>query len=64
MKNWIQEHYWKARYRVDKIPLDQLRRIVLEAWNAVLESYIQTLYDSWWDRCQAVIAANGGPTKY
>jgi hypothetical protein len=31
---------------------------------AVPDSYIQSLYDSWWRRRQAVIDANGGPTKY
>jgi transposase len=64
MKNWIQDHYWLVRYRVDKVPLPELRRIILEAWNAVPDEYIQTLYDSWWRRCQAVIDAKGGPTKY
>jgi hypothetical protein len=64
MKNWIQEHYWEACYKVDMIPLTELRRIILEAWYAVPDEYIQTLYDSWWRRCQAVIDAKGGPTKY
>ncbi|KAH6714437.1 hypothetical protein BKA61DRAFT_550038 [Leptodontidium sp. MPI-SDFR-AT-0119] len=64
MKNWIQEHYWEARYRVDQVPLDQLRQIVLSAWNAVPDEFIQRLYNSWWRRCQAVINAQGGPTKY
>ena len=64
MKNWIQEHYWEASYRVDRIPLSQLKRIIWEAWEAVPDSYIQSLYDSWWRRCQAVIDAKGGPTKY
>ena len=64
MKNWIQDHYWQARYDVAKVPLQELRRIILEAWDAVPEDYIQSLYNSWWDRCQAVIDANGGPTKY
>ena len=64
MKNWIQDHYWQARYNVAKVPLQELRRIILAAWEAVPDSYIQELYDSWWRRCQAVIDANGGPTKY
>jgi hypothetical protein len=64
MKTWIQEKYWQARYDVAKIPLPELRRIILEAWDAVPEDYICSLYDSWWKRCQAVIDANGGPTKY
>jgi hypothetical protein len=64
MKNWIQEHYWEARYCVDKIPLPQLRQIIQNAWDAVPDKFIQGLFDSWWDRCQAVIDARGGPTKY
>jgi hypothetical protein len=64
MKNWIQEHYWKARYRPDRISFEELRTIIWEAWNAVPDDYIQSLYNSWWKRCQAIIDANGGPTKY
>jgi transposase len=64
MKNWIQERYWQARYNAAKIPLPQLRRVILAAWDAVPIDYIESLYDSWWRRCQAVIDARGGPTKY
>jgi hypothetical protein len=64
MKNWIEEHYWKARYRPDRISFTELRMIIWEAWNAVPDDYIQSLYNSWWKRCQAIIDANGGPTKY
>jgi hypothetical protein len=64
MKNWIEEHYWKARYRPDRISFIELRAIIWEAWNAVPDDYIQSLYNSWWKRCQAIIDANGGPTKY
>ena len=41
MKNWIQEHYWRARYSISKIPLVELRAIILEAWNTVPNSFIQ-----------------------
>jgi hypothetical protein len=41
-----------------------LRRIILAVWEAVLDSFIESLFDLWWDRCQAVIDANGGPTRY
>jgi transposase len=40
MKNWIQDHYWQARYNVAKVPLSQLKEIILEAWEAVPEDYI------------------------
>jgi hypothetical protein len=49
---------------VDKLSLEQLRGIVQEVWEAVPDSYIQGLYDSWWRRYQAIIDANGDPTKY
>jgi hypothetical protein len=64
MKNWIQRHYWLAYYDAKKVPLDDLRKILWEAWDAVPDTYIKTLYDSWWRRCEAVIEAQGGPTKY
>ena len=64
MKNWIQKHYYSLRYKVNRVPLGQLRHIIQSAWNAVPNAFIQTLFDSWWDRCQAVIDAKGGPTKY
>ena len=41
MKNWIQDHYWQAWYNVAKVPLQELRRIILAAWEAVPDSYIQ-----------------------
>jgi hypothetical protein len=64
MKNWIQKHYFAAYYDASKIPLLQLRRIIWEAWEAVPVDFIMKLYNSWWERCQAVIDANGGPTRY
>jgi hypothetical protein len=64
MKDWIQRQYWRIRYNAQKIPLHVLRMIIQQAWDAVPDDYIRTLYDSWYRRCQAVINANGGPTKY
>jgi hypothetical protein len=67
MKNWIQENYWEVRYNVSSISLDQLKEIIRAAWNAYPDSYIEALLNSWWawwDRCAAVIRANGGPTRY
>ena len=64
MRRYIQRHYFNAHYDPSKIPLEELRAIVWEAWNAVPESYIEGLYDSWYERCQAVIDAQGGPTRY
>jgi hypothetical protein len=64
MKNWIQEHYWEARYNAQSIPFAQLRQIIWGAWNAIPDIYIKDLYASWWKRMQAIINAKGGPTKY
>ena len=64
MKNWIQQHYWEVRYDPSKVPLPLLRQIIWEAWLAVPEDYIVTLLESWWERCDAVIKANRGSTKY
>ena len=64
MKNWIEAHYLHVRYDPANIRLADLKVIVQAAWDAVPEDFIQGLFDSWWRRCQAVIDAHGGPTKY
>lgn len=64
MKAWIQQYYYTAHYDAQKINREHLRGVIWEAWNAVPNEYIQTLYDSWWNRCQAVIDAQGGPTRF
>jgi transposase len=64
IKNWIQDHYFEELYRVDRLDLARLREIIWQAWQAVPEEYIRSLFDSWWSRCRAVIEARGGPTKY
>ena len=51
MKNWIQEQYWQVGYNVAKIPLERLRVIIWDAWEAVPDSFIKSLFDSWWRRC-------------
>lgn len=43
---------------------DRLRVIVQEAWDRISEEYLQWLIDSMPERCQAVIDAKGGHTKY
>lgn len=64
MRRYIQKHYWEAYYDAKTVTLDRLKEIILEAWNAIPDSYIEGLYKSWWDRCQAVIDAEGGLTRY
>ena len=58
MGRYIQHHYYTIYYDAVKIPIARLRQIIQEAWEAVPESYIQNLLNSW-GRCQAVIDANG-----
>lgn len=43
---------------------DQIRAIVKEAWDSVCTQELTDLIESMHDRCQAVIDADGGPTKY
>jgi hypothetical protein len=64
MKNWIQEHYYAMYYNAAKIPVQELRGVILQAWEAVPNDFIRTLFDSWERRCEAVIDARGGPTRY
>lgn len=43
---------------------DQLRQIVQEAWDSITDEVLRELIGSMKDRCQAVIDADGGHTKY
>ncbi|RKF95957.1 hypothetical protein GcM1_073001 [Golovinomyces cichoracearum] len=52
------------RYDPQRIALTDLREIIRAAWDEVPDEFITKLYDSWWDRCKAVIDAEGGVTKY
>ncbi|KAI1004975.1 hypothetical protein K3495_g3238 [Podosphaera aphanis] len=63
MKDFIQFKYpdlrdWKTR------SLGQLRVIVEEAWDSVTTDDLAALVSSMPARCQAVLDANGGSTKY
>lgn len=64
MKNYIQEQYFEMGWDVANMPLDRLRAVIWEAWEAVPTNFIENLVNSWWNRCRAVIDAEGGPTKY
>ena len=64
MRRYIQDHYFQVYYDAKKVSLEKLRRIIQDAWDAVPDSYIETLFESWYRRCQAMIDAQGGPTKY
>jgi len=58
--------YIKANYPLQgKQPTyDQLREMVRAAWDSISVEFLRGLIDGMHDRCQAVIDARGGPTKY
>ena len=64
MKNFIQADYRRCRYDPQRIAFTDLRSLILVVWDKVPDDFITKLYDSWWDRCRAVIEAEGGVTKY
>ena len=44
--------------------MNELRQVIYDAWNDITPDYLGSLIESMPRRCQAVIDANGGPTKY
>lgn len=60
MKDWIQERYPDDR----QLSYDALREIVRASWDAVPTDFLEGLIGSMQARCQAVIEAEGGHTKY
>jgi transposase len=60
MKNWIQEQYPND----EQLSYDQLREVVRASWDALPEQFLKLLIESMQARCEAVIAAGGGHTKY
>lgn len=63
MKDWMEENYLdlpSGRQR----SYAQLRSIVYEAWESILTEYLAAIVNSMENRCQAVIDARGGHTKY
>jgi hypothetical protein len=51
MKRYIQRRYYIVYYDASKISLVRLKQIIWEAWEAVPNEYIDTLYESLWERC-------------
>ena len=64
MKRRIQDNYLRRSYLNQTISRHDLRELIQEAWDLIRDEDITALYDSWKDRCDAVIRANGGPTQY
>ena len=48
----------------EKLSYDELRNAVLEAWDSISEEFLNGLVQEMPKRCQAVIDAKGGHTKY
>jgi ketohexokinase/beta-glucosidase len=63
MKDYIELHY-PDQPGGRQYTYDQLRVIVREAWDSISIETLRELIDSMQARCQAVIDADGGHTKY
>jgi hypothetical protein len=59
MKDWIQSHYGHLTCSYNR-----LREIVQEAWNTITPDQLDELVSTMQQRCQDVIDAEGGPTKW
>lgn len=60
MKDWLQDHY----DNLYSLSYDRLREAVQAAWNYITEETVKDIIDSMPARCQAVIDAGGGHTRY
>ena len=63
MKIYIQSHYPEFK-RGRQRSRNEVREIVQEAWDAITSDQLDGLIASMPARCQAVIDADGGPTRY
>lgn len=61
MKDWLQKRYGDS---TASISYKELRRRVLEAWDAIGEDTLEELVKTMPQRCQDVINAQGGHTKW
>jgi transposase len=61
MKDWIHWHYTEDQL---KNSYDKLKQAVYNAWNAIPESLLASIIDTMHERCQDVINADGGHTKW
>ena len=60
MKDWLDDHFSHE----DKVPYDVLRARVQEAWDIISEDMLEELMNTMPARCQAVIDAQGGHTRW
>ena len=61
--NWMKD-YIEVCYPEEDCTYDQLRQAVKEAWDSITAEQLRELIDSMPKRCQAVIDADGGHTKW
>jgi hypothetical protein len=65
MKQYIQEQYSVELDSEEKqVSYERLELIVQEAWDQITEEDLERLVNSMKDRCQAVIDAHGGHTRF
>lgn len=60
MKQWIQENHGNE----DNLSYNTLREVVRAAWDAITEEQLQEIIAEMPARCQTVIQADGGYTRY
>jgi transposase len=63
MKDYIEIHYPDLDFGRQRT-YPQLRNIVKEAWDSITPEYLASIVFSMRERCEAVLAAQGGYTKY
>ena len=61
--DWIKD-YIQEKYPDIHRSYPRLREAVIEAWNSITDEQIKELIGTMPERCQAVIDAQGGHTKY
>jgi hypothetical protein len=65
MKQWIHDNYPRLKEMGDlQAAYDELARVIVEAWEAMPQDYIDDLIKSMDNRVNAVLYAKGWHTKY
>ena len=65
MKQWINKQYPQLKnMRESQSTYDELIRVIVEAWKAIPQDYIDKLIKSMDNRVNAVLKAKGWHTRY
>jgi hypothetical protein len=65
MKQWIHDNYPRLKEMGDsQAAYDELARVIVEAWEAIPQDYIDDLIKSMDNRVNAMLHAKGWHTKY